>query len=143
MDATVPVFGSRAACGHGTDARHGPGIGQSAVEHWQDAVVGRRVCQLRVGRGTKGLGAAAQSRRCGMRIDCRTVGPRPGHRVRRVRRPRGGRRGGERGGQQRGPRFAGPEPGVRHAQRQAEREWRASAAGHRRDRLAGTSDHVY
>lgn len=61
------------------------------------------------------------------------------HRVRRVRRQRGGQRRGGRGGQKRGPRHAGPESGVGRAQRQAGRERRASAAGHcGRDGRPGT-----
>lgn len=111
------------------------------MELWQNAAVSWRVCQLRVGRGPERHCPAAQGRRRGVRLGGRTVGPRPGDRVRRFRCPRGGRRSGERGGQQRGSRLAGPGSGARRAQRQAERERRPSAAGQGRDRRSGTSDH--
>lgn len=70
VDATVPVAGGRAACGRSTVTGHGSGVGQSAVDLWQDASVGGRVCQLRVGRGPERHCPAAQGRRPGVRFDC-------------------------------------------------------------------------
>lgn len=112
------------------------------MDRRQAATVGGRVRQPLVGRGPERLCPAAQGRRRGVRLDCRTVGQRAGDRVRSVRRPPGGRRGGERGGQQRGPRLDGQESGVRGAQSQAERERGPPAAVHGRDeRSGGTADH--
>lgn len=144
VDGTaVPVAGGRPACGRVTVAEHGASIGQSAVERRQVAAVGGRVDQPRVGRHPALVRPAAEGRRRGVRLDRRTVGPRPGDRVGRVRRQRGGHRSGGRGGQQRGPRHGGPRSGVRHAQRQAGRERRAAAAGHHCGRSARPGGHVF
>jgi len=136
---TLPVARGRAACGRVAVAGHGAGVGHSAVERGQDAAVGGRGGEPHVGRGPARVRPAAEGRRRGVRLCRRAVGPRPDHRVRRVRRQRGGQRRGGRGGQKRGPRHAGPESGVGRAQRQAGRERRASAAGHcGRDGRPGT-----
>jgi len=103
VEATVLAAGDRAAYGRGTGEGHGSSVEQSLVERWKAAAVGGRVCQLLVGQGPERLCPAAQGRRRGVRLDCRKVGQRAGDRVRRVRRPPGGRRSGECGGQQRCP----------------------------------------
>lgn len=135
--AAVPVAGGRPARGRVTVAEHGAGVGQSAVERRKVAAVGGRVDQPRVGRRPALVRPAAEGRRRGVRLDRRTVGQRPGDRVGRVRRQRGGQRGGGRGGQQRGARHGGPRSGVGQAPRQAGRERRAAAAGRSAARPGG------